>query len=163
MTTKRTLLALLLAASAWAAHAADVTIEPADDAQDAAAPADASAKLPLPKTIYRGRVGEAPVQVVFGFLGDHASDEVGLFDYSKLTLTQRASGKNLQHAEIDVTMNGALEASRSALRYHLVLDYADKTWFISAARQDWQCTGGKGWTQRPCKTAAPKPEEQSAQ
>ncbi|WP_188688365.1 hypothetical protein [Silvimonas amylolytica] len=159
---KRTLAALLLAAGTWTAHAADVIIAPNDDAQDeaAAAPADASAKLPLPKSIYRGRVGEAPVQVVFGFLGDHASNEVGLFDYSKLILTQRASGKTLQHAEVDVTMNGALEASRSALRYHLVLDYADKTWFITAARQDWQCAGGKSWTQRPCKMATPQPEEQ---
>ncbi len=155
---KRTLLALLLAIAAAGIHAADVTVEPEADATDSAAPADASARLPLPKTIYRGRVGEAPVQVVFGFLGDHAGNEVGLFDYSKLSLNQRASGKDLQHAEIDVTMNGALENARSALRYHVVLDYADKTWFISAVRQDWQCNNARGWTQRPCKTAQPQPE-----
>ncbi|MBB5189844.1 hypothetical protein HNQ50_000554 [Silvimonas terrae] len=157
---KRTLLALLLAVAAAGAHAADVTVQSATDADaaDSAAPADASARLPLPKTIYRGRVGEVPVQVVFGFLGDHAGNEVGLFDYSKLTLSQRASGKDLQHAEIDVTLNGALENARSALRYHLVLDYAAKTWFISAVRQDWQCNNARGWTQRPCKATRPDGE-----
>ncbi|MDR3428903.1 MULTISPECIES: hypothetical protein [Silvimonas] len=156
---KRTLLALALAATAWAAHAADdaaastVTVEAGAAADDAPDAPPAAAQLPPPShPIFRGRVGEAPMQVAFSFLGDHASDEVGQIDYQKLSVNQIATSKDRQQVNVDVTMLGALESARAAQRFQLKMLYADKTWFITAARQDWKChASGSGWTQRPCK------------
>lgn len=159
---KRTLLALALVAAAWAAQAADdvaataATVEAdatADDAPDAAPVADTAPKLPAPThPVFRGRVGEAPVQVVFNFLGDHASNEVGQFDYQKLSFNQTATDKDRQQVNLDVTMLGTLESARAAQRFQFKLVYADKIWFITAARQDWKCrSASNSWTQRPCK------------
>ena len=106
--------------------------------------------------IYTGKLGMAPVQVVYDYLKERVADEYGVGEYRELSIKQRAaSGEQFGQVAIELQQQGLLDDATKTQRYQLSLSLneASKLWQIDGVKQDWQCRRGasKAWTQKPCK------------
>ncbi|MGL4996337.1 MAG: hypothetical protein ACRC6G_09245 [Deefgea sp.] len=108
------------------------------------------------KPLFTGQLGAAPVQVVYEYLGNRLTNELGIGEYQRLAIQQTLAGpENFKKVNIELQMQGLMGDSVRTQRFQLGLSFDDTTsaWLIDSAKQDWQCRRGnsKGWTQKPCK------------
>ncbi|WP_348945323.1 hypothetical protein ABHF33_01600 [Chitinibacter sp. FCG-7] len=116
--------------------------------------ATAAAKVDV--VIAKGKVGQAPVQVVYDYLADRISDEYGVGEYQNLHISQKAAGaEDFHQVALEVVQSGLMDDAIASQRYRFVLSVNEeaKVWQIKSVTQDWQCRRGhkKAWTQKPCK------------
>ncbi|MBM3115295.1 hypothetical protein [Jeongeupia naejangsanensis] len=113
--------------------------------------ADASAPARSTLPIHSGKVGQAPVEVVFDYLKERIADERGLGEYRTLSIEQQGKGGEVpDQVSLRVEMKGLLDDAVAAQRYRLTMHF-DEVWQIEHVQHSWQCRRGKpGWTQRPC-------------
>ena len=109
-----------------------------------------------PKPLFIGQVGSAPVQVMYEYLQNRFSNELGIGEYQQLIIKQTAAGpENFKQVKIETQMQGLMDDSVRTQRFQLAMHFDDATsvWVLDSVRQDWQCrrANSKGWTQRPCK------------
>ncbi|MBM5570203.1 MULTISPECIES: hypothetical protein [Deefgea] len=108
------------------------------------------------KPIFTGQVGSAPVQVMYEYLQNRISNELGIGEYQQLVIKQTAAGpENFKQVQIETQLQGLLDDSVRTQRFQLSMSFNDATsvWLIDSVKQDWQCRRGnsRAWTQKPCK------------
>lgn len=106
--------------------------------------------------IAKGKVGQAPVQLVYDYLADRIANEYGVSEFQHLQITQKsASAEDFSKVSLEVVQTGLLDDAIAAQRYRFTLDVNEQqqVWQIKSVSQEWQCRRGnkKAWTQKPCK------------
>jgi hypothetical protein len=106
--------------------------------------------------IAKGKVGQAPVQVIYDYLADRITNEYGVSEYQNLQIKQKSAGaEDFTRVSVEVLQSGLLDDAVAAQRYrfNLAVNEELRVWEIKSVTQDWQCRRGnkKAWTQKPCK------------
>ncbi|QLI80163.1 hypothetical protein HZU75_00650 [Chitinibacter fontanus] len=106
--------------------------------------------------IAKGKVGQAPVQLVYDYLADRIANEYGVSEFQNLQITQKSAGaEDFSNVSLEVLQTGLLDDAIAAQRYRFKLNVNEESrvWQIKSVSQEWQCRRGnkKAWTQKPCK------------
>ncbi|MDW5418210.1 hypothetical protein R6242_16720 [Iodobacter sp. CM08] len=104
-----------------------------------------------PAVVYKGEVGQPPVQVALAYLKDKISNSSGQFEYQGLDIKQRSQGEDFSHTQLSVEIKGLMDDSVASERYRFKMAIVDSVWVITAEQKDQRCRRGiKGYTQKLC-------------
>ncbi|WP_373975738.1 hypothetical protein NT239_03015 [Chitinibacter sp. SCUT-21] len=105
--------------------------------------------------IAKGKLGQAPVQIVYDYLADRIVNEYGVAEYRNLVITQKSAGaEDFSKVNVEVLQSGLPDDAVAAQRFRFTFDVNDQAqvWQMKSVTQDWQCKRSKkkAWTQKPC-------------